>query len=145
LQPIKSTLDQHSTNHYSGLLNQLVDQARAMFRETDPANGEKNVNFLREKIDGLHTLGTYIVDISNLGIFLRTLEWKMLVFVGPFGIFCVSWVYFVAIWYILCSFGIFLVIWYILWQSGIFCGNLVYFVAIWYILLSFGIFSPVLV
>jgi hypothetical protein len=28
------------TNHYSGLINQLVDQAKAMFKETDPANGK---------------------------------------------------------------------------------------------------------
>ena len=40
LQPIKSTLDQHMTTHYSGLINQLVDQAKAMFKETDPSNGK---------------------------------------------------------------------------------------------------------
>jgi hypothetical protein len=34
----------------------------------------------------------------------------------------------------------FVVIWYILWSFGIFCGHLVYFVVIWYILWSFGIF-----
>jgi hypothetical protein len=43
------------------------------------------------------------------------------------GIFCVRLVYFVFVWYILCSFGIFY-------------DNLEYFVAIWYILHSFGIF-----
>ena len=48
-QPIKSTMDQHTTNHYSGLLNQLVDQAKAMFRETDPANG-KIIRVLNVKI-----------------------------------------------------------------------------------------------
>jgi hypothetical protein len=48
--------------------------------------------------------------------------------------------YFVVIWYILWSFGIFcghlvyfVVTWYILWSLGIFCGHLVYFVVIWYI------------
>jgi hypothetical protein len=56
-------------------------------------------------------------------------------------------------WYILCPFGLFLrghwkyfvVIWYILWSFGIFCGHLVYFVVIWYILWSFGIFCGHLV
>jgi hypothetical protein len=38
-QPIKSTLDAHTTTQYSGLINQLVDQAKAMFKEIDPANG----------------------------------------------------------------------------------------------------------
>jgi hypothetical protein len=37
-------------------------------------------------------------------------------------------VYFIAIWYILCPFGIF-------------CVHLVYFVSIWYILWPMGIFS----
>ncbi len=43
-QPIKSTLDQHMTTHYSGLINQLVDQAKAMFKETDPSNGKIGTN-----------------------------------------------------------------------------------------------------
>jgi hypothetical protein len=34
----------------------------------------------------------------------------------------------------------FVVIWYILWSFGIFCGHLVYFVVICNILRSFGIF-----
>jgi hypothetical protein len=33
------------TNHYSGLINQLVDQAKAMFKETDPANGKWVMTF----------------------------------------------------------------------------------------------------
>jgi hypothetical protein len=49
-------------------------------------------------------------------IFWRALEWKI-------------WIYFV-------------VMWYILWSYGIFCGHMVYFVVIWYILLSFGIVFP---
>jgi hypothetical protein len=76
-------------------------------------------------------------------------------------IFCGRLVYFVVIWYILWSFGIFLsyifgifccnlvsyghlvyfvTIWYILWSFSIFCDHLVYFVTIWYGLWSFGIF-----
>jgi hypothetical protein len=49
-----------------------------------------------------------------LGKCLRVLQWKMLVY--------------------------FLDIWYILWTFGIFCGHLVYFVDIWYILWTLGIF-----
>jgi hypothetical protein len=44
------------------------------------------------------------------------------------GIFYDTLVYFVVIWYILCSFGKF-------------CAHLVNFVLIWYILCPFGIFS----
>lgn len=36
--PIKSTLDNHTTTQYSGLLNQLVDQAKTMFKEIDSSN-----------------------------------------------------------------------------------------------------------
>jgi hypothetical protein len=70
----------------------------------------------------------------NLGKFWRVLRWKMLV-------------YFMAIWYILWTFGIvyehlvyFMDIWYILWTFGIFYGHLVYFIDIWYILWTFGRF-----
>lgn len=35
------------TTHYSGLINQLVDQAKAMFKETDPANGTQSNNLLQ--------------------------------------------------------------------------------------------------
>jgi hypothetical protein len=45
------------------------------------------------------------------------------------GIFYVSLVYFMAIWYIL-------------WPFGIFSGHLVYFMATWYILWLLGIFLP---
>nr|XP_040574307.1 dynein light chain roadblock-type 2-like [Lepeophtheirus salmonis]ACO15208.1 Dynein light chain roadblock-type 2 [Caligus clemensi] len=42
--PIKSTLDSHTTTQYAGLLNQLVDQAKAMFKEIDSSN---DLTFLR--------------------------------------------------------------------------------------------------
>jgi hypothetical protein len=45
------------------------------------------------------------------------------------GIFYVHLVFFMFIWYFLCSFGIFYV-------------HLVFFMFIWYILWSFGIFLP---
>jgi hypothetical protein len=51
---------------------------------------------------------------SNLGKFWRVLQWKMLVYfmsilstLRPWKIFCGHLVYFVAIWYILWSFGVF--------------------------------------
>jgi hypothetical protein len=50
------------------------------------------------------------------------------------GIFSGHLVYFTAMWYKSCPFGIFL------WPFGIFYGHLVYFTAIWYILWPFGIF-----
>jgi hypothetical protein len=50
----------------------------------------------------------------NLGKFCRVVQWKMLVY--------------------------FMLIWFILWSFGIFYGHLVYFMVIWYILWSFGIF-----
>jgi hypothetical protein len=66
------------------------------------------------------------------GKFMKALEWNILV-------------YFMAIWYILLLYGIFLgnlvyfnVVWYILWPVGIFYGhfgifyvNLVYNSAVW--------------
>ena len=42
--PIKSTLDNATTVQYSGLLNNLVDQAKTMFKELDPTN---DLTFLR--------------------------------------------------------------------------------------------------
>lgn len=42
--PIKSTLDNVTTNQYSGLLNNLVTQAKQMFQDLDPSN---DLNFLR--------------------------------------------------------------------------------------------------
>ena len=42
--PIKSTLDNATTVQYSGLLNNLVDQAKNMFKELDPTN---DLTFLR--------------------------------------------------------------------------------------------------
>jgi len=42
--PIKSTLDNHTTTQYSGLINQLVDQAKTMFKEIDPSN---DLTFMR--------------------------------------------------------------------------------------------------
>ena len=42
--PIKTTLDNHLTTQYAGLINQLVDQAKAMFKEMDSAN---DLTFLR--------------------------------------------------------------------------------------------------
>ena len=42
--PIKSTMDNHTTTQYSGLINQLVDQAKAMFKEIDPSN---DLTFMR--------------------------------------------------------------------------------------------------
>nr|ALS04359.1 dynein light chain roadblock-type 2-like protein [Acartia pacifica] len=42
--PIKSTLDNPTTVQYSGLLNNLVDQAKTMFKELDPSN---DLTFLR--------------------------------------------------------------------------------------------------
>ena len=42
--PIKSTLDAHTTTQYSGLLNQLVDQAKTMFKEIDSGN---DLTFMR--------------------------------------------------------------------------------------------------
>lgn len=42
--PIKSTLDQHTTTQYSGLINQLVDQAKNMFKEIDASN---DLTFMR--------------------------------------------------------------------------------------------------
>merc|ERR1712203_54557 len=42
--PIKSTLDNHTTTQYAGLINQLVDQAKAMFREIDSGN---DLTFMR--------------------------------------------------------------------------------------------------
>ena len=42
--PIKSTLDNATTVQYSGLLNNLVDQAKTMFKELDPTN---DLPFLR--------------------------------------------------------------------------------------------------
>jgi hypothetical protein len=59
----------------------------------------------------------------NLGNFGRLLQWKML------GIFCGHWVCFMALWYIL-------------WSFGLFYGTLVYFVVIKSVLLLFGIFFP---
>ena len=44
--PIKSTLDNATTVQYSGLLNNLVDQAKTMFKELDPTN---DLTFLRIK------------------------------------------------------------------------------------------------
>jgi hypothetical protein len=56
----------------------------------------------------------------NLGKFLWVVRWKMLVYfmtiwsiLLSIGIFCRHLVYVVAIWYLLWLFGIFLVIWYI--------------------------------
>ena len=42
--PIKSTLDSHTTTQYSGLINQLVEQVRTMFKEIDSTN---DLTFLR--------------------------------------------------------------------------------------------------
>ena len=42
--PIKSTLDNHTTTQYSGLLNQLVDQAKTLFKEIDSSN---DLTFMR--------------------------------------------------------------------------------------------------
>ena len=42
--PIKSTLDSHTTTQYSGLMNQLVDQAKTMFKEIDSSN---DLTFMR--------------------------------------------------------------------------------------------------
>ena len=42
--PIKSTLDSHTTTQYSGLINQLVEQARTMFKEIDSTN---DLTFMR--------------------------------------------------------------------------------------------------
>ena len=44
--PIKSTLDNATTVQYSSLLNNLVDQAKTMFKELDPTN---DLTFLRIK------------------------------------------------------------------------------------------------
>jgi hypothetical protein len=84
---------------------------------------------------------------------IRVARWYICIPKFPLWVnFGVPWnlimlIYFMVIWYILWSFGIFcghlvyfVVIWYILWSFGIFCGHLVYFVVIWYILLQFGIF-----
>jgi hypothetical protein len=49
----------------------------------------------------------------NLGKFWRVWQWNLLV-------------YFIAIWYIL-------------WTVGIFCGHLKYFIVVWYIFSRFGI------
>jgi hypothetical protein len=43
---------------------------------------------------------------TNLGFYWSTSEWKMLVYLWPFGIFDSHLVYLMAIWYILWSFGI---------------------------------------
>jgi hypothetical protein len=45
----------------------------------------------------------YVLSIKkpNMGIFWGALEWKMLVFLVPFGTFFSHFVHFVAIWYIL--------------------------------------------
>jgi hypothetical protein len=56
---------------------------------------------------------------SNLGKFFRVLQWKMLVY--------------------------FMSIWSILWSFGLFYGHLVYLLAIWYVLWLSGMFSTVLV
>jgi hypothetical protein len=72
----------------------------------------------------------------NLGKFWRALDWKMLT-------------YFMAIWNISHTFGIFYVnvfvhlvhfvfIWYILCSFGTFCVHLVHFVFIWYIFSGLG-------
>ena len=42
--PIKSTLDNHTTTQYSGLMIQLVDQAKTMFKEIDSSN---DLTFMR--------------------------------------------------------------------------------------------------
>ncbi|TRY62778.1 hypothetical protein TCAL_13129 [Tigriopus californicus] len=42
--PIKSTMDPHTTTQYSGLINQLVEQARTMFKEIDSSN---DLTFMR--------------------------------------------------------------------------------------------------
>ena len=42
--PIKSTLDNATTVQYSRLLNNLVDQAKTMFKELNPTN---DLTFLR--------------------------------------------------------------------------------------------------
>jgi hypothetical protein len=71
-----------------------------------------------------------------LGIFWRALEYTILVFFEPLGIFYNYLVCFMAIWYILWSFGI-----YLLWSFGkycghlvyTYCGHLVYIVVIWYL------------
>jgi hypothetical protein len=85
---------------------------------------------------------------QNLGKFWRVLQSKMLVncvaiwsmsrpfgryILCPFSIFYAHLVYFMAIWYILCSFDKFMSLWYNLCSFD-------KFMALWHILCSFDIF-----
>ena len=54
--PIKSTLDNATTVQYSGLLNNLVDQAKTMFKELDPTN---DLTFLRIRTKVRKYIGIY--------------------------------------------------------------------------------------
>jgi hypothetical protein len=47
----------------------------------------------------------------SLGKFWRVLQWKMLVYFMTIGLFYGNWKYFIPIWYILWSFGIFFPVW----------------------------------
>jgi hypothetical protein len=50
---------------------------------------------------------------TDLGKFWKVLQWKMLAFLWPFCLFNGQMVYFMAIWYILGSFGNFSPFWYV--------------------------------
>jgi hypothetical protein len=56
---------------------------------------------------------------SQFGKIFRALDWKILMFLWPFGIFVRHFGYFMTIWYILCS-------------IGTFCVHLVHFFRLWY-------------
>jgi uncharacterized membrane protein (DUF106 family) len=66
-------------------------------------------------------------------IILRALECTMLGHLCPFGTVYVHLVYFIVIWYILCSLVFSVLIWYILNSFGKFCAHLEYSVLIWYV------------
>jgi hypothetical protein len=64
-------------------------------------------------------MGSFQTKNPNLGKFCRALDWKMLP-LWPFGIFDRHLGYFMTIWYIVCSFVLFVRFWYIvsrkIWQ-----------------------------
>ena len=64
--PIKSTLDNATTVQYSGLLNNLVDQAKTMFKELDPTN---DLTFLRIRTKVITTLWFPWSDMKLIVIF----------------------------------------------------------------------------
>jgi hypothetical protein len=73
-----------------------------------------------------HSLGDHQVRVARYQICITKIPTLVYFCNENVGICYGNLVYFMVIWYILCSFGIFY-------------GHLVYFMVIWYILWSFGI------